>query len=83
MQTIGQTGKTGISVYTLHKLDKNVYRHVQVRPLRPHETASGLRHISPGYTQTGQRVLAVMSSTNHKEADIGGAKDICLWREGR
>ncbi len=36
-------------------------------PLRPHVTASGLTHISPGHTETGQRVLAVISSTNHEE----------------
>ena len=44
-------------------------------PLRPHETASGLRHINPGYTQTWQRVLAVISSTSHEE-DRGGTQDI-------
>ena len=42
--------------------------------------ASELRHKSPGYTQTGQRVLAVVSSTSHEE-DRDGTQDI-HWQAG-
>ena len=51
-------------------------------PLRPHGTASGLTHTSPGHIETGQRAL-VTSSTNHKECQTekGGGGDIT--KEGR
>ena len=42
-------------------------------------SAPGLTHISPDHTETRQRVLAVMSSTNHEDGETEEERKMYAW----
>ena len=42
-------------------------------------SALGLTHISPDHTETRQRVLAVMSSTNHEDGETEEERKMYAW----